>query len=84
MMFNEDNVRLAFKYPSRLTEYDLRELLVRMAKDGSERNANCRRAFRLGENYALEEVPKRDQRKRRDILKPSWGAPISTGAAIWD
>jgi hypothetical protein len=69
IMFNEDNIRLAFKYPSRLTECDLQELVKRMTKDASRRNANCRRTFRVGENYALVDVPKRDQRKSR---KSKW------------
>lgn len=64
-----DRIRMAFVQPSALTPEDLTELIAAMRRDATKRNSNCRRLFRIGESYALGELPKRDQRKPR---LPKW------------
>ena len=68
-MFNEDNVLKAFKYPSRLSEADTEELIVRMYKSASKSNSKISRMHRVGELVKCK--PKRSQIKHHVKKKES-------------
>lgn len=83
-------IRNAFRIPEYLDEEMIAELVRQMTKDASLRQRNMRRTMNIGEVLdaaQIERGRKSAERHRRKIKaqqKPSWGAPIPAGVAIWD
>jgi len=70
--YSEIRIAEAFKYPSRLTEADIQELVKRMAKDASLRQKNMRRTMNIGEVLDTTQIERGRKSAERHRRKAKW------------
>ena len=72
IMFNEEAVKLAFKYSSRLTEADLKELVKRMTADGKDWKRKKYRQESVGEVLDAVQIERGRKSAEKYRRKSKW------------
>ena len=81
--YSEWRIANAFKPNVEMTAEDIVEMQRRVIAENKEWKRRKRKQENTGEVIDEAEL-ERQRRYSRKRKKPSWGAPISAGAAIWD